>query len=223
MPRAKGRCKILKGCRMAAAAFLFLPVLAGCSMDAPTNMTEHRVRVQEDIYDTSYPAAQLTGNVAAQIGDGYRRFGEGPVALTVTYDPHSPHFTARGASEEAARIAGLLRREGITDVRTETLPVMGQDGGPGPQALVRYRTYTALPPEGCRDMEDYPDNSAESLRPYKLGCSTESYLAKQVASPRDLLGRDSIGPATGSRLTNIVNSYGSGEPNPPLTGLSASE
>lgn len=223
MSRAQGRYKILKGCRMAAAACLFLPVLAACSMDAPTNITERHVQVREDIYDTSRPAAQVTEGVAAQIGESYGRFGEGPLSLTVTYDPHSQHFTARRASEEAARIAGLLRNEGITDVRTEILPVMGQDAGAGPQALVRYRTYTALPPEGCRDIEDYPDNSAESLRSYKLGCSTESYLAKQVASPRDLLGREGTSPATGSRLTNIVNAYGSGEANPPLTGLSASE
>jgi len=59
---------------------------------------------------------------------------------------------------------------------------------------------------------------------YKMGCSVETMIARQIARPGDLLGRapNSV-YKDGRRISNQIEGVRSGAMNEPLGGESASE
>jgi len=59
---------------------------------------------------------------------------------------------------------------------------------------------------------------------YKLGCSTETLFARQIARPKDLKGQGTTDANTdGRRSANIVEGYRTGVQNESLGGERASE
>ena len=68
---------------------------------------------------------------------------------------------------------------------------------------------------------DFADhNVAED---YRLGCTIETQISRQVARPGDLEGRDTMDNPDGRKTANTVEPYMTGAPNPALTGETASE
>ena len=203
-----------------AAAFVFF--LAGCALETPTNLTQKRAEIHEKDYETSLKTAEVNENVGAVLASHYARYGDGPVSLSVTYDPHSSVYTARHATQDAARIASLLRSNGITSgVKTQILPI--HNVGDESHTVFNYDIYVARPPAGCENMSEIIDSSPEDFRSYELGCSTEIYLAKQLSRPKDLMGREGIDESSGGRGTNIVQFYRTGAENEPLDSLTTTE
>jgi len=50
-------------------------------------------------------------------------------------------------------------------------------------------------------------------RPWEnFGCSTQQYMAAQVADPLDLVRGRTTGPASGARQALVLKKYGAGEP-----------
>ena len=91
------------------------------------------------------------------------------------------------------------------------------------KALVRYDSYSALPPEDCGPMPGLESTEDVSFdENYRLGCSVDMLTARQIARPKDLLGREQQETTSdGRRGSNIVETYRTGTPNEPLEGESA--
>ncbi len=187
--------KIMLKLRFLIPAGLVL-LLPACSMDVPTTLTHNKAQVIEEMYRAETATAELDNEKLKWVASDYRDKGAGPISVTVTYNPKSKDNTASRASGNAARIAAVLRKEGRTEVNTEILPIHNSDSS---KTLLNYVSYRAEPPKGCNNFEDIDDTVHEDYRKYELGCSTESYLAQQVARPADLLGRGAVREELGAR------------------------
>ena len=163
--------------------------LSACSLDSPTNLSQKKVEVIEDIRHIEAETSSFDDETLKAIAYHYNDHGEGNIDVVVTYNPASKSNTAMKATDNAAHISAILRSHQVGHVKTEILPV--HDDGAS-MTLMSYTTYRAQAPSGCGDMDGIDDSSHENYRDYGLGCSTETYIARQVARPKDLLGRDGI-------------------------------
>lgn len=194
----------LLGCAVVLAAGL-----GACSMQTDTDMPQYKkVRLERGPSEQAMPVAALDAAALESFAREYNSLGDGALELTVTYDPRSRTNTAMNATEEAARIARELRYHGITDVRTSILPVNAQ--GDGAQAIMRYEAVTAHAPEGCDYMGGLDGKDTMPDEDYTYGCTTQMLLARQVARPKDLAGRDNLADRDGRRTARSVETYRSG-------------
>ncbi|MCC6597241.1 MAG: hypothetical protein IT559_00430 [Alphaproteobacteria bacterium] len=197
-------------------------LLAGCTLSAPDHFTDNRLQVQEEQFSESIPVSQFDERSVEALAAHFAKHGDGPVELTVTYDPYSAKATARRADEEAVRIAQLLKKNGVEQIKADILPVM--DSGDEMRALFSYTFYSALPPADCEVMPGLQGRRIDAQADYKLGCTVDTLVARQIARPKDLLGQKTDGGLTdGRRAANIVERYRTGTPNQPLEGESASD
>lgn len=197
--------------------------LAGCEMSAPSQINVSPIEVREQPYNDTIPVGSFSADTAKLIGENYRRFGQGPVDVTVTY--------AAGASEtkaknQAARVAGLLRGEGVADVVVSTLPVNDRDQVD--QLMLNYVQVSAHPPRECGDhpadtRADIAGNENGRVENYRFGCGIDTYIAQQVARPKDLAGTDTLAPATADRYSNALKGYRDGKDYKKLDSKNASE
>lgn len=182
--------------------------IAACALDTPTQAPQKRVRLQSGPSYKQMPAAATDEATLRAFAEEYRRFGSGPVELTVSYDPRSRNNTALNASEHAARIAASLRRLNVPQVSTAILPVnmLGEEA----QVMMRYESLTARAPEGCTVMGGVDGYTTEVMPDYEYGCTVESLLARQIARPADLAGRGGMAPIDGRRTAIEVEGYRTG-------------
>ena len=135
------------------------------------------------------------------------KYGEGPVELTVTYDPTSKNFTAMKAINAAEGIADELNKKGLTNLTTQTLPVEGQK----PALMVAFDTVGVQPPSSCGEIPGmYDYNTTGNLERYRIGCAIETNLARQIARPADLKGNDALEPRDGRTNTNVIDAHEAG-------------
>lgn len=197
--------------------------ISACSeLYSETWVSPNRIQVEEKKVTQEIPVGDLDATALAGLADHYDRHGEGPLELTITYDPKSSSNTAMNASNEASRIVQVLRQNGLHNVHPGILPVNAQ--GEDSKAVISYMSYDALAPKDCTLMEGV--ESGADLRAdegYKLGCSVDTLFARQIARPKDLKGQGVDSTSEGRRSSNIVDYYRSGQPNEPLEGESASE
>jgi len=199
-----------------------LAALSGCSLYQDGTVTEHRVQVIEEKFVEEVPLTKVNDQYIVGLSRHYEKHGDGPIALTVAYDPHSKSNTAMKASHAAARIVRGLRDQGVRDVKADILPLQGQ----GDEALVvvSYLSYKAAAPKDCGVMPGIKDTDIGHKEEYRMGCTIETLLARQIARPKDLLGRGRVDPtSSGRKAANIGDIYRGGVGNAPLEGLSASE
>ena len=197
--------------------------LSGCSrkLYEEGHLTQSRVQVEQQKFSEQMPVSDFTDNFAAGLGQYYRNHGEGTVDFSVLYDPRSSVNNAMNASQEASRIASLMRSKGIHDVNANILPV--NELGSEANVLISFTSYSASAPQDCETMPGFANTDIGFEKDYKLGCTVETVLARQVARPKDLAGNADAGDTTdGRRASNIVDVYRSGAPNQPLNGQTAS-
>lgn len=197
-------------------------LLSACSLYEEGHLTESRVQVVEERFAEEVPLSAVTPDYVAGLARHYEKHGDGPVDLSVTYDPKSQVNTAMMAGQSAERLAKALRAEGIRNVNADALPVLAN--GDESVLLVSYMSYHAEPPKGCSTLSGYEDTDISHDKDYRLGCTIETMLSKQVSRPKDLLGQGRVDPTSdGRRAGNIGEVYRSGVPNEPLEGETASE
>ena len=199
--------------------------LAGCmNMYEPPTINDTPIQVKEEAFLQDVLVADVDDDYVEALGRHYRKHGSSTMDLLITYDPHSKDNTAMNATSKAADIAVALREEyGVTNVNVGIMPIASQHEEP--RLLVSYDSLYAQAPAGCngmmpgmggRPLENDPD--------YKLGCSIDTLIARQVAHPADLLGRGASNVTTeGRSAANIVDAYRSGAQNPSLDGEDVSE
>lgn len=214
------------GKRLVLASLMTASVLMLGACDAvvyniPSQVTAARAEVHQDHVSTAMDAAAMTPAAIQQLARDYRRFGDSQMLLTLTYDPQSPTNTAGKAATRAAELGEMLRKQGVRNIHADTMPVRAS--GAGSQAIITYGALRAVPPTGCPravDMDIVADISL--AEDYRLGCSIETYTARQIARPADLLGNDIMDTGLGRYHANSIDLHTSGQVNPPLDGESAS-
>lgn len=202
----------------AGAGLLFT---AACDQYHESYVTPNRVQVQHERYTMEVPAVEADEAFYKGLAREYLRYGGDGLYLSFVYDPSSKQNTAMHASNQAVEAAKYLRGSGVRDVKTDILPV-GSSADAG-TLLVSYTKYSAHAPKDCSVMPGIENRGVETSYDYKQGCSIETYLARQVAKPKDLMGRGGV-PATssGRRAANMGSAHDYGVPNQPLEGESAS-
>ena len=183
--------------------------LSACSMDMPTKMTESRIELSTEQYSQSYDVATLNDANFDAMADHYVRSGSSQAEVIVAYDPYSKKNTAMKANDQLARIKTELSTRGITDLKGSTLAI--DHSGDSSEMIIGYESVTAGVND-CRMMPGYATNHMDADFDYKLGCSVQTLMAKQVAHPADLAGRAPDTDADGRRTGAVVERYRSGEP-----------
>lgn len=205
-------------------AFLSLSLM-GCSgidLYEPATVKQGKLQVQEQVVLKDMAMADVTEGYLQDIAQHHARYGDTPLDIVVTYDPRSYRNTAMEASNKAASIVNTLRDNGVQNVNPSVLPVKGQ--GDEARVLISYNAVMAKASQECSNDIPGLNGSALEYNPnYKLGCSIDNIMAKQIAKPSHLRGRGAVDSTTDGRATaNKVNAYRTGAQNEPLEGESAS-
>lgn len=179
-------------------------------------MTPTRAQVQENKFYQHTPLAQVNDTYLEGLAYHYDKYGDEAVNINVVYDPDKGGALA--ASSKAAKIANTLREYGVHTIQSDVLPVRGEDS-----LIVTYAYYTAHAPKDCSMMPGFSSTDIGGQYDYRTGCTIETLIARQVARPKDLLGRKNSDPTTDGRsAANIVNAVRAGTLNSPLGGEQAS-
>lgn len=206
----------------AGMAFLSLS-LVGCNLSEPTTLNDSQIRVQEEMLMRDVALSDVDESFIGSLARHYTKHGGGAMDLIVTYDPKSYRNTAMGATNKISDIVSALRDRGVVNVNASIMPINAQ--GDLPRLLIAYNSFTAHAPKGCEEM--MPGMNGRPVgggAEYKLGCSIDTLMARQVAKPQHLLGRGATGAATDGRsAANIVDLYRMGAENKELGGESATE
>lgn len=201
-------------------ALLSLPA-CDIGMYHKTYVSPNRMQVRETEYFEKVPIEAINADYLDAAAVTYSQTGRGPFEIAVVYDPQSKTNTAMHAARKAKLIAEQLHASGVMDIDAGILPVYAQ--GEDSYALLSYDSYTALPPENCTLMAGMENTEIEADPNYKLGCSVNTILAKQIARPKDLAGQvDKNTTSDGRRAARIVGIYRSGSKDSKLEGESAS-
>jgi len=212
---------------MVSAAVL----LSGCTSlvksDTWVNPTG-RAQIAEDQFTDAFETAKLDSGMLHAISDYYSRFGNGTLNVVVSYDPQSNINNVSSADRALSYIQKGLARNGITDMKGTLSAVRGS--GDVSTTLVSFPAVTASAPAGCGTMpgyanpsEDIPDDT-NIKPPYGYGCTIETILAKQVARPADLMGKQGFETnADGRRAERVLSTRGyyDNKSNPKLEGEKA--
>lgn len=183
--------------------------VAACSVEMPTNVTQHRVQVHRDAFALELPSRQLTQDHLEAVVEDYRLNGEGGVDVVIGYDPEAGEQLSAKARDELARVVGAFSAYRIEPLEGAVLPV--KDMGHDVTVLISYGRAFANAPKGCEMMPGSDGATVSSLPDYKMGCSVEILMAKQAARPGDLAGRTpDMGLNDGMRLGNKLSGYKQG-------------
>ena len=174
---------------------------------------------QDRIFET-FDTHQVNSALVGKIVQHYERYGTGGIDLHASYDPRSSSNTALRASDHLLKITRDFEEQGLSNIRTSVVPVEEQ----GSRVLVSYETVNVTAHEDCTMMPGIENRNIDTDEDYKIGCTRDAIFAKQVARPKDLLGRGASGDLSdGRRAANIVEGYRTGAQNQELSGESASE
>lgn len=223
MPENKKNNKVTTLPYMMLGLIVLAMVLTGCNLHEPTKLSENRIQVEEDKFTDSVPVSEMNDVALAALAQHYSKHGDGPMELTVTYDPKAGSAGgAMRASDEAASLAKKLRLKGVRQLHSGILPV--RDSGSDMNVLVAYNAYYAHAPKDCSVMSGLDNMEVEADKDYKLGCTMDTVFARQIARPKDLKGQGPSGANTdGRRLSIATDAYRDGIPNEALEGESATE
>lgn len=185
--------------------------LGGCAkIDMPTKITEQKIVLESDNHSQTYKVADLKVAQFDEIGDHFRRYGNGQAQVIVSYDPYSKKNTAMKATDHLHRIMSELGKRGVGNIKGSILAA--DYSGDAPEMIIGYSSVSAQPPEGCGMMPGASTIQAELDYDYKLGCSIRTMVSRQVARPADLAGRSPDSANGDARRAGIVvESYRAGD------------
>jgi type IV pilus biogenesis protein CpaD/CtpE len=205
--------------------FTLLPLvlaISACEMYSESVVSDRRLQVREENVNEQIPTRRANSEYVAKVADDYGQSGNGPLEMTITYDPQSKTNTAMHANDEAVRLSQAFRKQGVKEVLTSILPVREQ--GPESMVVISYASYQATAPANCGRMTGFDGPILEHDPDYKLGCTVETVFARQIANPTHLLG-ESKAPAysEGRAAANLIDPQRAGALNKPLKGEKASD
>jgi pilus assembly protein CpaD len=137
----------------------------------------------------------------------HRRNGLGPIAIAV---PDGQP----GARQAAAAVRHALAKAGSRVMMTSYTPL--GFGSPAPLKLSFPKIKADVATQCGRWPSDLAGNDGSLAtfqnKPFEnFGCSTQQYLAAQVADPLDLQRSRPLSAPNGERMTNVVTLYSAGK------------
>lgn len=180
-------------------------LLPACGRQStPSMMNTSLPRVVKESAMTQVPVQNVSQGYLAKVSSDYTRYGEGPMQITLVYDPSSKTYGAKNAFEDLARFKTVLQKQGVRDVTGEAL----QANNMAPTLMVSYNAVKAEAPAGCKNMPGFDDGlTVGDIGDYRFGCSTDTMMAKQIYRPSDLRGNDASDPGDGRRSANNSEYY----------------
>ncbi|QQG36974.1 MAG: hypothetical protein HYS17_04180 [Micavibrio aeruginosavorus] len=194
--------------------------VSGCAIDTPTTVHAGKPQLVTENYSSTYQVAELGGAQFDEMANRYSRHGSGELEVIIGYDPHSRKNTAMKATDQLHRVLDELSRRGVKNVKGSILAL--ENSGDQPEMIIGYKSINAEAPEGCDMIPGYYTMQAETDYDYKLGCSVNTIMARQVAHPEDLGGRAVNPDADGRRTGAMAEPYRAGQPNSGLSGAYSS-
>lgn len=228
----KGIVHVSQGMSRLVLLLLLQFVAVGCSKHYgldKSKMIEKRAEVHQSLFAKRFKADEIDNDAIGELAKHYRRHGEGALNVLVTYKPEKNANKAYEASKKGSNIVKRIRAHGIETVNLDVARVEKEEKLDAFETLIHYKQLHAKGPSDCKPMSVLtnakPAYNREDVRNYKLGCTIETMLARQVIRPGDLLGKSPISRTlhSGRRAGNIINRYEKGEPNEPLEGATASD
>lgn len=189
--------------------FLFLAavtVVSACDMYKEPKMNLSKPELVYETHMEQIPADKIDDLSLSILANQYSRYGDGPLELTLTYDPKSRTNTAMRALNTLRDIEEKLEKKGFANIKTDTIPVEGEPSS----LMVMYPSAQARPPSDCADMPGLQNNNTyRDIDEYRIGCGVETLMAKQIYRPTDLRGRggDVMGINDGRRIVNVMDTY----------------
>jgi len=187
--------------------FLMIAVsmaVIGCTQTSPSMMNTAKVEIVHETAMDQIPLSAVNEGYLNHLAAQYERYGEGPVDISVTYDPSSRSFTAGKAVREAERIAASLKKKGVRNIVAGTLPVNAE----APVLMATFDTIHAQAPSDCDPMPGLENNlTGREIGDYRFGCGVESMMAQQIYRPSDLKGNVMTDPVDGRRTANVIEYY----------------
>ena len=191
-------------------------LLSACTQTTPSMMNTSPIEMARETVVEQIPVSQINKGVIENLAKHYAENANGPLDLTMTYEPKSRSYTAMKALHQLGHIKKDFKAMGVTNVTTQTLAV--------PQGkaslMVSYDIVTARGPSDCDVMPGLEHNeTGRFIGDYKFGCSVETATARQIADPADLEGNAGLAVRDARRESIVVEGYSSAEPRPPLEGV----
>ncbi len=179
--------------------------LMACQQSTPSMMNTSKVELNTHQGIDQIAVKNVNDGYLSALASQYGRYGEGPVDLTISFDPSSKSYTAMKAVNELSSMSDKLSRKGIRNVKTSTLPVSGQGE---PMLMVSYTMVTAEGPSDCGTMDGlYDRQTTRHIGEYRFGCGVEQMTARQISRPADLRGRGTVDTGDGRRASNVSEAY----------------
>lgn len=177
-----------------------------CTQTTPSMMNTSMVELNTETHVEQIPGDMINETTLSILAHQYTKHGDGPLELTMTYDPASKVHTAKKSLLKLKEVEKMLAKKGLGNIKTDALPLEGLE----PVLMVMYPSVQAQAPSDCGAMPGLFNNKTDRfIDNYKFGCGTETLLAKQISRPADLRGRggDVVGPADGRRITSVLETY----------------
>jgi len=196
---------------------LILPFfLVACTQSTPSMMNVAPVELSRETVVEQIALDDVNDRLLSHLANHHRKSSNGPLELTMTYDPTSKDFTAMNAVNELKGVSKALKYKGVHDMVTQTMAV--PEGSPS--LMVSYDTVLAHAPSGCDPMPGLNNNiTGRDLGDYKFGCGVESMIARQIARPADLEGNATLAKRDARREAAVIDGYAAGIPREPLEGI----
>ena len=197
-----------------------LGITACAEQHTPSMMNYEPLRVAEETVIDQIPAASINDSTIAMMADHYTKHANGPMDLTMTYNPKSRSFGKYSAGKKLKMVESKLRAKGIDTIYTNTMPVPNGD----PMLVISYDTLKAMAPADCGKtpgLHDY--QTGRFIEEYRFGCGVETMFAKQITNPSDLYGKSDMGERDGRRESVVTEPHMAGVPNTPIQGVETNE
>lgn len=196
-----------------ALSVLALTLLSACTQTTPSMMNTSRIELARETAMEQIPLGQVTEDNIKILADQYRKYGSGPIDLTMTFDPTSKNFTAMKAVHALEMVKKTLSQNGVTNFTAQTLSVPNGN----PSLMVSYDTLTAQAPSDCAPMPGLENReTGRFIGAYKFGCGVDTYMAKQLVRPADLEGTSDMDMRDARREAIVLDGYAAGMPREPL-------
>jgi len=201
---------------------LFVPLmgLTACTQTTPSMMNSAPLTVSEETIIDQISFDAVTSATIAHMANYYLDNATGALGLALTYDPRSKSFGRSRATKEVAKLADILRHEGVETINTRVMPVANSE----PVLVINYDSAVVNGPAGCGEtpgLKDY--QTGRFIGDYKFGCGVENMFAKQVSDPTDLYGNSGLGPRQARRAAIVVENDAAGVRNTSMQGVETNE
>jgi len=201
--------------------FIAVLTTTACSAQhTPSMMNREPLRVAQETVIDQLPLSAINDATIAAMANHYAKHANGPMDLTMTYNPKSKSYGKYSAGKTLKAVEGKLRQKGIDTIYTNTMPVPNSD----PMLVISYDTLKAMAPADCGTTPGlYDYQTGRFIEEYKFGCGVETMFAKQISDPSDLYGKSDLDSRDGRRESIVTEPALAGVPNQPIQGIETNE